>query len=973
MCIRDRFLVDHKELDRNLFFFLHEAKFKGRYENIKPDFTLFINGIPVAVIEVKRRDIPASEEDALIQIRDYEFKSPWLFNFVQIGFAIGEKELYTPVMPQFEDISRKTPAFEWKLKDPERSDVFDLLEPSRLLEMLRFFTFFLKVQEKGAKRIKIIARWNQYKAVKKMMDRVDNYVTSEDERRKGLIWHWQGSGKTFIMLFAASYFFNVHRGKNPVIFFVVDRRDLESQHGGVFSSVEGEEFVSYFKRVESIAELKRVVETILKSQESKSIIPTSVYLTTLQKFNPKEFKEFLRFSGEEFKAERSVFKREIMFLIDEVHRGQYGDLAAVMRAIFPNAMFFGFTGTPVFKRDRNTFQEFSYPELGEYFMDVYFISDSIRDGFTLPIIHEVIEEKDISLAVDEDKLKAFIEAYAEANPEDIEAFFQKKRKMLTLKSKKLLEELRKSRVFLESDERIRRFAEYIAGRIYEDTEGFKFKAMVVAVNRVACVKFKRALDEAFKKHFCEFSALSKDTLKERYEELCENAGRLAEVVMTYQHADLPEIEAFKSHLKSKPELQAKDFTQINRYFVENFLEKDYPKVLIVTDMLLTGFDAPVLKVMYLDKPIFEHRLLQAVARVNRPYPEKKNGLIVDSIGLLKSIAKTTAIYEMLAMKDEKVLKELGKVVKSADEKLKEFEEALQMLKEDLRGWDIDVDKIKEAELKQDHNTLMALEQRASDILNLIALRCKAQDPGAMRTFMGIRETLSSYKALGAHPGRLVYLHDMEVIGWLYKTMMEILRHRGKAGRFWDELLRFIHENMDVGPFERVLRVKIEEAKSEESLVVKVSARFFKLYNTAEENASDPVYKVILERLKMLLEEWINRNLDLKTFLDELKKLEKKAEDYEKSRKGKTWRERILESLRFYIKNEVGTDLSTDFEKFSKELSRVKRLTRSTEKKLSKALFLDLQKGSGMDARELSRLVDKLMEDSIIPEVKRHVD
>ena len=967
-------LIDHEKIHKNSFVFLHETKFRGMRDNIKPDFTLFINGIPVVIIEAKRTDVPSSELDALRQIRRNEFLDPVLFKYVQIGVAIGERQLYTPVSPQPEGIVSGVQAFEWKLREPSRPDVFDFLKPERFLEILKYFTFFLKVQERGSKRKKIVARWNQYSAVKKIMNRIDEYVENRDEKRKGLIWHWQGSGKTFIMLFAANYFFTKHRDKNPVIFFVVDRKDLEAQHGGVFSSVEEEEFVSYFKRVESIRELRKNVELIFESQENRNVIPTSVYLTTLQKFQVNDFRDFLDLGDERIKAKKVVNKKEVLFLIDEVHRNQYGDLAAVMRSIFPEAMFFGFTGTPVFKKDRNTFQEFAYPEHGEYFMDAYFISDSIKDGFTLPIVHEVVEERDISIAVDEEKLKAFIEAYAQENPEDIEAFLQGKRRSLSLKSRELVAELRKSRVFLESDERVRRFSEYIAKRIYDDTEGFKFKAMVVAVNRKACVRFKKSLDEVLKHHFCLRMKTEENEEKRRnFEKLCENAEKLSEVVMTYQHNDMPEIEEFKAKLKERPELRGKSPTEINRYFVENFLERDYPKILIVTDMLLTGFDAPVLKVMYLDKPIYEHRLLQAVARVNRPYPDKRHGLVVDSIGLLKHLVKATNIYEMLATQNRKIIGELEKVVKGVEEKVKEFEQALESLKEEFSGWGIDVNKLRDLIHSRDYEPLIAEQQHVSDVLGILALRYKAQDADAVKIYNHLREIIVMYRSLGSHPSRLKYISDMEVIGWIYSELSEIIKQGKKARRFLDEVLRFIHENMDIGPFERILRMEIRKAKSDEDFKLEVSTRFYKLYNRAEEEPHDPVYRVIIERLKRLLEEWINRNLDLKDMMKEIEKLEKKANEYEKSRSGKPWQEAIIESLKFYLSNIMNKEIKSDFRNLRKELSRIKRLTKSIEKRLKSALYIDMRQGIDMEDRELSKIVDRLMEESIIPEVSKHVN
>ncbi len=273
-----------------------------------------------------------------------------------------------------------------------------------------------------------------------------------------------------------------------------------------------------------------------------------------------------------------------------------------------------------------------------------------------------------------------------------------------MSSRELAEELRKSRVFLESPKEIERFAEYIAKRIYDDTMGgFQFKAMVVAVNREACVHFKRALDKAFREYFCSKVEELEDgggkvEVAEHFRELCRNAERLSEVVMTYQHNEKSEvIEEFKAQLKSRREFQKKDYDTINKLIVEMFQEEAYPpKVLIVTDMLLTGFDAPpILRVMYLYKPIFGHRLLQAVTRVNRPYPNKETGLVVDGVGLLPAVIRVKGIYEMLAKQDQGARGLPEKLREEhRGERVKEFEDKLQRVKEELSGVGIEVDIIK---------------------------------------------------------------------------------------------------------------------------------------------------------------------------------------------------------------------------------------------------------------------------------------
>ncbi|CAB49217.1 type I restriction endonuclease subunit R [Pyrococcus abyssi] len=985
-------LIDYDDPTNNIFFFLHEAKYPGFPENIKPDFSLFINGIPIVIIEAKAKGIieleevdwrrwskvHGTEEEALTQIRKYERYSKPLFRFVQFGVAYGDKQLYTPTMPRD---SGDAPASEWRYPNEDKPDIFDLLKPERLLDMLRHYTFFFK---KNDGRIKVIARWNQYRAAKKIIKRIEKYLSRESEKKNGLIWQWQGSGKTFIMFFVANWFLNRYKKRNPIVFFIVDRIDLEDQHSNIFESVEDREFERHFDRIRSISELRKRIEEIIESEETGRIIPTGLYITTIQKFQYDKFKDMVRVrkvKGEEkFEAEKAVKKPEILFLIDEAHRTQYGRLAAVMRALFPRGMFFGFTGTPIFKRDRNTFQEFAYPKDGEYFLDVYFISDSIRDGFTLDIVHEVIEEEGVSIALDESKLKAFIDAYQLNDPEDVEAFLMGRKKKLKMSSRELAEELRKSRVFLESPKEIERFAEYIAKRIYDDTMGFSFKAMVVAVNREACVHFKKALDMAFKEYFCsKIEELEKDgkvEMAKHFRELCRNAERLSEVVMTYQHNETSEvIEEFKKWLKTRREFQKKDYDSINRLIVEWFQEKDYPKVLIVTDMLLTGFDAPILRVMYLYKPIFEHRLLQAVTRVNRPYPNKETGLVVDGVGLLPAVIRVKNIYEMLARQDPKVLEDFKRnFARSIDEKVEEFENKLQKVKEDLSRIGIEVDILKAFKKQGRWKELEAEMDRVRNILAPIALDFKGNEPKAVRLFNDLHEVISMYRSLGAHPAKLAYIDDMIVVGAIYSTFIRLIDFSRKKSKFWDDLLRFVHEHMEVGPMRELIKVKLSEFSGGEASF-EVVARFYKLYYTAEDNIHDPFYKAILERLNRLLEEWINRNIDLKALRKQINILEGQIGEYEKKRAGKTWQESLLESVKFYVKNYLGLE-GVEFKKFQRELKRLRRLNPRTVKRLSSSLLDDIMEAIKDDNlnkyRELSKEIDRLVEESIIPEVRKHV-
>ncbi|GAI07079.1 unnamed protein product, partial [marine sediment metagenome] len=303
-----------------------------------------------------------------------------------------------------------------------------------------------------------------------------------------------------------------------------------------------------------------------------------VFITLIHKFRPEELKELCDELEEVSRHKETIMTRKnVVAFIDEGHRTQYGLLAAQMKSILKEAFFFAFTGTPISKKGRDTYLQFSYPP-NEIYLDRYFITDSIRDDFTVKIAYQPRLEEKVHL--DKNLLEAFLESEFEELPEDIkeEVEDKVKKKLNTIK------------VVLENRKRIRVIAEDIARHFKENVDG-KFKAMVVTGSRKACDSYKKELDKY---------------LPPRY----------SEAVMTLQRSDEPVLRYRLAETRAR--YGDRDIDDIRKGVIEKFKEEEYPKILIVTDMLLTGFDAPKLQVMYLDKLLQEHRLLQAVARTNRP-------------------------------------------------------------------------------------------------------------------------------------------------------------------------------------------------------------------------------------------------------------------------------------------------------------------------------------------------------------------
>jgi len=536
-------LIDYEDIDRNDFIFSRQVYFRGLESDI-PDIVLYINGIPLVLIECK--SMTKSWKQAYSKVKRYEEEVPELFKYVQLSVALANKEVYFPNVRWLRDV----PVYQW-------DEELGYLERETFLDILRYFLFF---REDKGEWTKVLPRYMQYRAVSKIVRRAVKYARGESDRSRGLIWHWQGSGKTLTMIWAAYKLRELL--ENPTIFFILDRIDLQEQLRGELKSLS-----MPFEVVTSITHLKRV----LSHADGKR----GMFVTLIQKFREEELKDF----REELKKKRSSIlqRRDVIAFVDEGHRSQYGDLAATMRSILNRAAFFAFTGTPLAVKGRDTYANFGYPD--EPYLDRYFIADSIRDGFTVKIAYQ--GRPDIA-KLQREYLEAFLKSKLEEIGDEIREDVERE-----LKAK-----LNTMKVILEAQDRIEKIARDVAVHY---TKVKPFKAMVVAVSREACVKYKRALDELL-------------------------PPEQSEIVMTFGEGDSEIIDEYRKELQAK--YKNRDMKEIREEIIRRFKKEENPKILIVTDMLLTGFDAPVLQTMYLDKPLKGHRLLQAIARTNRPLIKK---------------------------------------------------------------------------------------------------------------------------------------------------------------------------------------------------------------------------------------------------------------------------------------------------------------------------------------------------------------
>lgn len=556
-------LIDFDEPESNQFVVAQQVTYRQGHIEVRFDLVLYVNGIPLIVIEAKTPVRKAvTWVDGAVDIHDdYERNVPRFFVPNAFNVATDGREL------RFGAIRMPLLLWgPWRSENPTLVGLTDvehaaaeLLDPRTVLDIVRSFTFFST--DRKHRKIKVIPRYQQYQAANRIVDRV-----LADRPRKGLIWHFQGSGKSLLMVFAAQKLRLHPTLRNPTVLIVVDRIDLDTQISATFHSHDIPNLVGASTREE--------LATLLEQDVRKVII------TTIYKFE----------EGSGVLNNRD----NVIVLVDEAHRTQEGDLGGAMRDALPNAFLFGLTGTPINRRDRNTFRTFGAEEDAKGYMSLYSFGDSVRDRATLPLHFEA---RMVELRVDQDAIDAAYERLAGALPdEDQEELAQRAARL---------------GVLIKAPERVRRICEDISRHYSENVEPNGFKAQVVAFDREACLLYKEELDKQLGP---EASAVVMDANKKGTESW------------------LGLYERWRGHFdRSKDEEER---------LLDRFRDPDDPlKLLIVTSKLLTGFDAPILQAMYLDRPLHDHNLLQAICRTNRIYPDKTHGLVVDYLGIFDDVAK----------------------------------------------------------------------------------------------------------------------------------------------------------------------------------------------------------------------------------------------------------------------------------------------------------------------------------------------
>ena len=544
-----------EDLALNEYVVTNQWVYPKKEDGKRLDIVLLINGFPVAIGELKTPVRNAiTWLDGANDIAAYEKSIPQMFvtnvfNFATEGkcYRYGSINMPVNMWGPWHTPTHKT---EGGLADVKIS-VEDMITPERVMDIFQFFTMF--ATDKKYRKYKIICRYQQFEGANLIVDRV-----VAGYPKKGLIWHFQGSGKSLLMVFAAQKLRMIPELKNPTVVIVDDRIDLETQITATFNASE-------IPNLESASTKEKLVEFFRGDMRK-------ILITTIFKFG-------------EVDCELNP-RDNIIVMVDEAHRTQEGDLGEKMRMALPNAFFFGLTGTPINRTDKNTFHTFGAVEDKTGYMSRYSFSDSIRDKATLPLHFEPVP---VDLHVDQDKLDAAFEHLTEGMSEAECAELSSRVNM---------------KAIMYNPARIRKVCEHIAKHFREKIEPNGYKGQVVCYDRECCLLYKQVLDEL----------LGPDATT---------------IVMDTNNDKEDRYKAYRRDRDAEAKL------------LDYFRDPNSPlKLVIVTAKLLTGFDAPILQAMYLDKPMKDHNLLQAICRTNRTYDSgKSHGLIVDYIGIFDNVAR----------------------------------------------------------------------------------------------------------------------------------------------------------------------------------------------------------------------------------------------------------------------------------------------------------------------------------------------
>ena len=589
--------IDWDNPQNNMFHVTEEfaVDSRDRQHNARPDIVLFINGIPFAIIECKAPHIPVDEAVGQMIRNQQAAYIPQLFKFAQLVVATNKnavKYATAGTPKKFWSIWKEQDT-EWlqtrlKALVPDRMpteqdrNIVSLFSPERVYELIRYFILF-------DANVKKVCRYQQFFAVREIM----KTIAESDEhgnRQSGVIWHTQGSGKSLTMVMLAKYILMELKDCHPRVVIVTDRKELDAQIAATFAHTRltPARATSGRHLVELVNSARADVITSIINKFNMNSARADVITSIINKFNTVERQEVKNPS------------RDIFVLVDESHRSNYGLMATRMRSVFPNACYIGFTGTPLMKSEKNTMARFGR------LIHKYTIRDGVEDGAIVPLIYEgrFVEQK-----VDE---------------ENIDLWFKQTTRRLTEAQR---EDLRRKwssiRRLTSTDARIKRIALDISEHFIEGYKDTGFKAMLATNYKRDAIRYLQCFEQ-FGDLNCAV-VISPPDMREGVDDADEGADDLVVSFWNKMMQQYGDADRYEEAIKNR--------------FCDGEID-----ILIVCSKLLTGFDAPLCQVLYIDKELKEHGLLQAIARTNRLHEGKDYGLIVDYRGLIEKLDTAMDMY-----------------------------------------------------------------------------------------------------------------------------------------------------------------------------------------------------------------------------------------------------------------------------------------------------------------------------------------
>lgn len=847
-------LLDANDVSANTFHVTEEWRHTSGTHRIRADVIFVINGIPVLIVEAKAATVRGGIGKALDQLRRYSREGPELIAILQLFAVTQLVHFYYGATWSY---SAKA-LFNWK--DEAAGDFEELVKsfvgPTRLVKAITDYILFTRTDEELNK---VVLRPHQMRAVERVVERA-----ASPNKRHGLVWHTQGSGKTYSMITAAKLIIEDERFHNPTVLMLVDRNELESQLYGNLEAIG-------FTRV-AVAGSKKELRDLLSS-ETRGLIVSMIH-----KFDDMP---------------ADIDTRDNLFvLVDEAHRSTGGDLGNYLMGALPNATYVGFTGTPIDRSShgKGTFKVFGQDDPETRYLDKYSIRESIEDGTTVQL-HYALAPNDLRIDRDvlEEEFLALTEAEGVSDIEEIN---------------RVLDRAVNLRNMLKNSKRVERVAKFVAEHFAENVEPMGFKAFLVAVDREACVRYKRALDKFIP---AEYSA----------------------VVISHGHYDDEALARY--HLMEDQEKQVrKDFRNPTKL----------PKILIVTEKLLTGFDAPILYAMYLDKPMRDHVLLQAIARVNRPFEDEQGlrkpaGFVLDFVGIFENLERALAFD---SSDIEGVVADLDILKKHFSSMMKEGEEYLAI------GSGLVADKHVEAILEH------------------------FLDPDAMHSYYKwFRELQETYDILSPDSFLRPFLKDFSRLANIFDILRstETLDISGELSRKTAELVRehtrsgVIHAPDEVYELGEDALTRIAESDKPDNVKV------FNLLKLIEKAARDrgheaPYLIPIGERAEAIVKRYQERQIGTQEALEQLQLDLGEIEDLEQKRKEAGLSSEGLTGL--LLLQEDGVEKTVEIAKEMEEAFKSYphwRTSPEQDRELRKSLYKSVLKTGTDHIEVVDRLLDVL--------------